>query len=297
MLEISVGIPSYNEGASILNLIATLNSETLAPNMKLLEVLVTDDSHDGTERKLEELATKYNSLRILHHQERRGVSAAWNEILREARGDVIVLVDADVIPSNTLLSTLSSKIFSSPGIGLVAANSSPLQPATFFGRASYFVGVWLQEVRRSFHANQFTVIGRGLALRSEVAKKVVLPTDLLSPDLYLGCRVKELGFEIAYAEDAIVHFKPTESVRDFASQVVRASLGHKQLNGYSQTTLQKVSMLNQMAKALYVAKEHPIHAIATGIAYALLPFNLPRVIKGASSHLWEVPQTSKLRES
>ena len=294
-MEISIGIPSYNEGASLGNLVEKIYSQKLPSNMKLIEVIVSDASSDGTEKKLGEMAKKYGSLRVLHHEERRGVSAAWNEILGECRGDVIILVDADTIPSDTLLYSLSSKIEPSK-IGLVAANSSPLEPGTFFGRASYFVGVWLQEIRRSFNANQFTVIGRGLAVRREVAKQIVLPTDLLAPDLYVSCRVKELGYEILYAEDAIIHFKPTETVRDFASQVVRASLGHKQLNGYSQMSLQKVGMLNQVAKALHVAKEYPIHAIATCIAYALLPFILPRVMKGASTHLWEVPKTSKLRE-
>lgn len=293
-MDISVGIPSYNEGASLPGLIAGILSQNLSPNMHLLEVLVSDDSNDGTPELLEEVAKNSASIKLLHHQERRGVSVAWNEILTEARGHIIVLVDADTIPSPDLLASLSSKI--SSNVGLVGANSSPLTPKSFFAKASFFVGKWLQEIRRSFEANHFTVIGRGLAIRSEVAKKTTLPKDLLAPDLYIACRTKELGYDIAYAEDAMINFKPTESISDFASQVVRAFLGHRQLKKYSGTTLKKISIPSQIAKAFKVARNYPLCAMATAVAYALLPFTLPRVLRGASNYLWEVPETSKLKE-
>ena len=294
VLEISVGIPSYNEGASLPNLITSIVSQNLPPSMHLLEVLVSDDSNDETSELLEEVAKNNTSIRSFHHRARRGVSAAWNEILAEARGDVIVLVDADTVASPDLLVLLSSRISSK--IGLVAANSSPLSPKTFFAKASFFVGKWLQEIRRSFEANQFTVIGRGLAIRSDVAKKVTIPKDLLAPDLYIACRVKELGYDIAYAEDAIINFRPTESMRDFASQVVRAFLGHRQLRKYSGTTLKKIGVPSQIVTAFEVARSYPLYAMATAIAYILLPFTLPRVLRGASHYLWDVPETSKLKE-
>lgn len=292
-MEISVGIPSYNEGAALPFLISRILAQKLPSNIRLREVIISDDSDDETAKLLEEFS-KNEIVKVLHHQQRIGVSAAWNEMLTEARGDIIVLVDADTMPSPNLLASLSSKI--SSDVGLVAANSSPLPPKSFFARASFFVGRWLQEIRRSFEANQFTVIGRALAIRSDIAKQIALPKDLLAPDLYISCRVRELGYDIAYAEDAIVHFKPTESVRDFASQVVRASLGHKQLKEYSRTTLRKVSFPVQIAKALKVARNYPLCALATVMAYILLPFTLPRVLRGASNYLWEVPETSKFKE-
>ena len=292
-MQISVGIPSYNEGTSLVNLIEKILSAKLPPSVKLLEVIVSDDSNDGTASMLTRFAGN-KAIRLFHHDKRRGVSAAWNEILAESKGDIIILVDADTIPSDDFLAKISSKSIESEA-GLIAANSAPMTPKSFFARASFFVGLWLQEVRRSFGANPFTVIGRGLALKREVAKKVVLPTGLLSPDLYISCRVKELGYEIQYAEDAVVHFKPTTSARDFASQVIRAYIGHRQLNGYSETTLQKVPFKDLTKRAIGIAKHYPLHALATALAYILLPFSLPRVIKGASNHLWDVPKSSKLK--
>jgi len=292
-LQISVGIPSYNEGMSLVNLIKKISYEKLPSNTKLLEVIVSDDSDDGTPKMLARLADS-KIVRLFHHDERRGVSAAWNEILAESKGDVIVLIDADTIPLDDFLAKISSKLRESRA-GLVAANSSPLPPKSFFARASFFVGVWLQEVRRSFAANSFTVIGRGLAIKKEVAKRIILPTNLLAPDLYVSCRVKELGFEIQYAEDAIIYFKPTTTARDFASQVIRAFLGHRQLKLYSGRTLQMVPLTDLLAKAIHIAKRYPVHALATVLAYMLFPFSLLRVIDGASNSLWDVPKSSKFQ--
>jgi len=292
-LQISVGIPSYNEGTSLVNLIEKVLSARLPSNIKLIEVIVSDDSNDGTPKMLTRFAGN-KTVRLLQHNKRRGVSAAWNEILAESKGDLIVLIDADTIPSDDFLAKISSKLIES-GAGLVAANSSPLDPKSFFARASFFVGIWLQEVRRSFGANRFTVIGRGLAIKREIAKKIVMPTELLAPDLYIACRVKELGYGIQYAEDAIVYFRPTTSVRDFASQVIRAFLGHRQLNGYSEETLQRVPFKDLITKAIRVARRYPIHAVATVLAYTLMPFSLPKVIRGASNYLWDIPKSSKLQ--
>ena len=292
-MQISVGIPSYNEGKSLVNLIEKILSAKLPSNMKLLQVIVSDDSNDGTPRMLAKFAGN-KILKLSHHDARRGVSAAWNEILAESKGDIIVLIDADTIPSDDFLAKISSKTIES-GAGLVAANSSPMAPKSFFARPSFFVGLWLQEVRRSFGANRFTVIGRGLAIKREVAKKIVLPTNLLSPDLYMSCRVKELGYEIRYAEDAIIYFRPTTSARDFASQVIRAFLGHRQLNDYSKRTLQNVPFTNLITKAIHIARRYPVHALATVLVYMLFPLSLPRVISGASNHLWDVPKSSKFQ--
>lgn len=293
-MQISVGIPSYNEGASLVNLIERALSAKLPSSMNLLEIIVSDDSDDETPKMLSRFAGN-KIVKVLHHEKRRGVSSAWNEVLAETTGDIIVLIDADTIPSENFLAVLASRLVSSKNIGLVAANSSPLNPQSFFAKASFFVGLWLQEVRKSFMANAFTVIGRGLALRREVAKKMILPTELLAPDLYISCRVKELGYEIEYAEDAIVYFKPTTSARDFALQVIRAFVGHRQLNVYSERTLQKVSFIDLITKAFHIAKNYPIHAIATALAYMLLPFSLPRAIRKASNYLWDISKSSKLK--
>jgi len=292
-LQISVGIPSYNEGTSLVNLIDKILSAKLPSGIRLLEVIVSDDSDDGTHLMLARFATN-KTVRLFHHDGRRGVSAAWNEILAESKGDIIVLIDADTIPSDDFLAKISSKAIESK-TGLVAANSAPMTPISFFAKASFFVGLWLQEVRRSFETNPFTVIGRGLALKREVAKKIILPTGLLSPDLYISCRVKELGYGIQYAEDAVVYFRPTTSARDFASQVIRAYVGHRQLYRYSRITLQRVPFRDLITKALGIARRYPIDALATALAYMLLPFSLPRVIGGASNYLWDASKSSKLK--
>ena len=75
-------------------------------------------------------------------------------------------------------------------------------------------------------------MGRALSVTSEVAKKIIIPRDIISIDLYVQCKILEFGLEIVYNDNALVYFLPPNKVFDFASQVIRAAIGHKQLHAY-----------------------------------------------------------------
>jgi glycosyltransferase involved in cell wall biosynthesis len=62
-----------------------------------IEVVVVDSSDDGTEKLIEEYSQKSKFPFRIIHQEPRGVGAARNTAIKNASGDVITNVDADVI--------------------------------------------------------------------------------------------------------------------------------------------------------------------------------------------------------
>ena len=158
---------------------------------------------------------------------RRGVSAAWNEIFKEATGDIIILYDADIRIENNTTATLVDSICD--GIGLCASNIIPLvQKKSIVSRASIFVAEWLRLVRKD-RLSQYTVMGRALSVSSRVAKKITIPENVIALDLYLQCNVLELGFKVVYNEEALVYFRPPDNLVDFSSQVLRATNGHRQI--------------------------------------------------------------------
>ena len=81
MRRITVGIPAFNEEQNIVNLLRSLEGQ----RQMISEVLVSDDSSDGTPGLVRDFA-KGSQLQIvlLHHSERRGAAAAWNEIFQRA---------------------------------------------------------------------------------------------------------------------------------------------------------------------------------------------------------------------
>jgi glycosyltransferase involved in cell wall biosynthesis len=90
--EISVVIPCYNEESTIEAILARVHACEIADK----EVIVVDDaSTDATSSKLQALAQD-GELRIIRHERNRGKGAALRTGFRAARGDVVIVQDADL---------------------------------------------------------------------------------------------------------------------------------------------------------------------------------------------------------
>jgi GT2 family glycosyltransferase len=93
-------IPTYEGRDSVLGALEALCAQTLAPS-EFEAVVVIDGSQDGTREALETFRTPF-PIRSLW-QENRGRAAAINSGARIARGDLVVLVDDDLVPSPDFL--------------------------------------------------------------------------------------------------------------------------------------------------------------------------------------------------
>jgi glycosyltransferase involved in cell wall biosynthesis len=86
--SVSVVIPTYNRADLVVRALESVVRQTLPP----LEILVVDDgSTDGT---AERIAGKFPEVEVVR-QDNRGVSAARNAGIRQARGEWIALLDSD----------------------------------------------------------------------------------------------------------------------------------------------------------------------------------------------------------
>ncbi len=91
MMKISFIIPVYNCKAYLpacVDSIRTVNAE----NCEIL--LIDDGSTDGSGAVCDELAERIPEIRVVH-QSNSGASAARNRGLQEARGELLLLIDAD----------------------------------------------------------------------------------------------------------------------------------------------------------------------------------------------------------
>jgi glycosyltransferase involved in cell wall biosynthesis len=94
-VAITVLMPAFNEAPNLVEIVPrTLQVlQSLAP---LYEVVVIDDgSHDDTAGTMAELGTRHPELRLLRLRRNYGKSTALQAGFDHARGDVIVLMDAD----------------------------------------------------------------------------------------------------------------------------------------------------------------------------------------------------------
>jgi len=92
---VSIIVPTYNEEADIPYVMEALTRLTYRP----IEIVVVDDaSKDRTLEIVQSYKGRIENLTILPQTINRGVAAARNFGLREARGEIVVILNADVLP-------------------------------------------------------------------------------------------------------------------------------------------------------------------------------------------------------
>src|ERR671914_2813844 len=319
--RVTVGIPSFNEEVNISNLLqslVTLDRPMNQPGSKnysserkengsvktenkvlysaldfiISEIIISDDSSDNTCRTVEAIAAENPSpvIKLLHHNTRRGVAAAWNEIFRQATGEIIVLYDADIITDEHTTSHLVDSI--RDDIGLCASNPKPLLSKTsMISRASMFITHWLSSVRKS-GLSQDTVMGRALSISSQIAKKIVIPENVIALDLYLQCKVLEQGFNVLYNENAIVYFKPPDNMLDFSSQILRATNGHKQIKHVLRGSCRRLDFRTQVVTTFKSLINDPKGAICLVLCYLVLPYYRTK-LTDVNSVKWHIATSTK----
>jgi glycosyltransferase involved in cell wall biosynthesis len=91
--RVSIILPTYNEADNIRPLCARL---ARALGGLSHEIIFVDESTDGTDRQIAELARHSPQIRLIHHGERRGLAAAVVEGIQAARGEAVCVLDADL---------------------------------------------------------------------------------------------------------------------------------------------------------------------------------------------------------
>jgi dolichol-phosphate mannosyltransferase len=90
---LSIVVPTYNEAENAGVLVERVTTALTGVDF---EVLFVDDSTDGTERVLAELARHLPRLRVVHRTHRRGLASAVSDGIALATGDVVCVLDADL---------------------------------------------------------------------------------------------------------------------------------------------------------------------------------------------------------
>ena len=95
-MNISVVIPLFNEEESISELVAWI-AKVMYDNNYTYEIVIVDDgSTDNSWNEIRKLTEEYGSIRALRFRRNYGKSAALFCGFREAEGDVVFTLDADL---------------------------------------------------------------------------------------------------------------------------------------------------------------------------------------------------------
>ncbi len=239
---ISVGIAAYNEEKSIGRVLSLWQKEPVDEI-----VVVSDESTDRTDKIIEEISRKDKRVHLFRRSKRKGKPSAVNEILKKAKGNILIMADADVYPVEGLTKHLV-KHFRDKKTGLVAGHPILTKPRGMVGYWSEISFDLIHEKRKKDIG--WDVTGNLYALRAGIVKKI--PEEVMLDDTHIALNVKRKNFDIVYEPEAMVLVKPPETIRDFIAQKSRTRAGWYQITK-DEKTKAKRSVMHDLKLSLPLA--------------------------------------------
>ena len=218
MINCSIGIMAYNEEANIGRLLNALLRQNLS-HCSIKEIfVVASGCIDKTEDIVKDYIRVDERIKLLLQKQREGKASAINLFLSKANADVFVLESGDTIPEVNTIEKLVMP-FSDPTIGMTGGHPVPVNPQdTCIG----FIVNLMWKVHHRI-ALEHPKMGELVAFRNIVKE---IPRDTAVDEASIEAIVLHDGYILKYVEDALVHNKGPENIRDFLKQRRRIAAGH-----------------------------------------------------------------------
>ncbi len=221
-ITITIGTCAWNEEKNISHVLSELLSQK-GKGWEIKEILVySDGSKDKTVKKAKEINS--TKIRVIQSRNQKGKAHGINLILKQAKGDIVALFDADIrLKDNSVLDKMIRSLNKDKRVMLVGANSRPVAAKTFFEKAVSSTFQVFEESRNYVKGgnNIFGCTGSGLAMKSAFAKKLHMP-KIIADDSYIYLFCIQQGYKFSYVKDAVIYYKLPKNLNDYLRQVFRS---------------------------------------------------------------------------
>lgn len=226
--KVSVLIPAHNEEKNIGHLLQAVLRQCFS-GVELVEVLVcSDDSTDHTVVAAKQVVD--SRLRVIENKVRLGANATQNVLLRQAKGDILILLNADIdFAHEACLMQLVQPLLEDAAIGITAAKLENMPIRGFFES--------ILESGQKFRQGLFELVdpdgdtlylcnGRARAFSRWFADQLVWPDQCPEDSYsYLFCQLR--GFKFRFVPESRVLFRLPNSWSDHVKQSHRYAVGKK----------------------------------------------------------------------
>lgn len=233
MKTISVLIPMHNEQQVLSYVLDSLLACDY--DRDRLEIIpINDNSTDKTKELLEAYHRQYEFIRPLHRNcKDRGKPIGLNDAMEIARGEIIIVFDADYRPAKDMLKQLAIA-FEDPEVGAVMGRVIPYNTnKNLLTRLINLERVGGYQVDQQARYNMRTVPQYGGTVggfRKELMRKMGGFNPLvLAEDTELTFRLLINGWKVIYANSAECHEEAPETWAVRGKQIRRWSRGHNQV--------------------------------------------------------------------
>lgn len=225
--KVSIIVPAYNEE---MNAERTLNYLLQSDYPDFDIVFVDDGSKDQTFNKIKSIFGNNPRVKVLT-KENGGKASALNFGIKEARGELLVCIDADTMLKADAISKLIP-FFADPTVGAVAGNvrvGNPVNMLTYWQSIEYTTSQNFD--RRAYDAvNSILVVPGAIGAFRKTALEEIegFTTDTLAEDCDLTLRLLRANYSIRTSNDALAMTEAPETLDMFIKQRSRWTFGMMQ---------------------------------------------------------------------
>jgi biofilm PGA synthesis N-glycosyltransferase PgaC len=214
--RVTAAVCAYNEASNIGRLLATL---TERDGDLLSEVIViSSGSTDGTDEIALDFAQRCAAVRFLREEERRGKASAVNIALREAKSDIMLLVDADCLPDEGAIAALVAP-FDAADVGGAGSRNMPVNGDE--GWVAH-LGALLWELHHQVNLRR-PVLGGDIVAFRRVFEGIRAST--VNDDYVIEAELRRRGLLIAYSPKAVVRMRVPTTLSELLRQRRRIAAG------------------------------------------------------------------------
>ncbi len=215
----SIGVCAYNEERNICHTLDSILVQRIQGGSVEEIIVVSSGSTDGTDNAVQEYGFKDGRVRLLRQEKREGKNSAVNAFMAIAKGDVLVLVNADNNLAEGSLDRLVSH-FGDPKVGVVGGRPMPVnRKDTIAGFAVHML--WDMHHRLSLI---YPKVGEAIAFRN---LHIQIPTGMQSDEDLVRMDLEKRGYRTEYEPEAFVINKGPETVGDYWKQRTRVNIGER----------------------------------------------------------------------
>lgn len=212
-MRVSIIIPSFNTDWLLEKNLPVIFAAVGNKKNNIIEVILVDD---GSEDKSAYVVRRhFPVVRLIRHTKNRGFSASVNTGARAARGDLLVLLNTDVLPEPDFLERIIP-LFEDPKVFAVSLNEGGYSWAKAVFEDG-FIGHTPGPKDNKLHET-FWVSGGSGVFRASIWKKLGgMDEALLSPfyweDLDIAYRAHKRGYKLLWSPEGRVEHKHETTIK------------------------------------------------------------------------------------
>ena len=220
-MKASIIIPNYNTDFLLeKNLPVVLKAVGNSKN-NIIEIILVDD---GSQDKSAYVVRKnFAQIKLIRHTKNRGFSASVNTGARAARGDLLVLLNTDVLPAEDFLEKVTP-LFEDPKVFAVSLNEGGYSWAKAVFKDG-FIGHTPGDKDNKVHESFWVSGGSGVFRHSIWNKLGGMDEKLLSPfyweDLDIAYRAHKRGYKLLWSPDGRVEHKHETTIKKLPQAYVQ----------------------------------------------------------------------------